>query len=120
VLTHQPADLLVFAAGLPKVVSEFPLALENAYLTVSQPTVLEIVGRQQGMQVTSGGLALLLPLLRILPTLPDPYLATYFEGRGDVSGAPSGSSLMRCTCIADGWLGSADATVWIRAVFGAT
>jgi hypothetical protein len=93
-LARAPADLLVFAAGQPLAVAEFPLALENAYLAVGQPTVLELFGRLQGKRVTRGGLALGLPLVRALPTCPDPYLASYAQDQRRSPGAVSGSNVM--------------------------
>jgi hypothetical protein len=93
-LAQAPADLLVFAAGGSLAVAEFPLALENAYLAVSQPTVLELFGRLQARRVTRGGLALVLPLARALPTCPDPYLATYAQDQRRIPGTVSGSNVI--------------------------
>ncbi|MBV9103699.1 MAG: hypothetical protein JO060_08910, partial [Candidatus Eremiobacteraeota bacterium] len=91
VLSAAPSTLIVFAAK-PAVAGEFPLALENAYLAVGQPTVLELVGRLQGKRVTSGGLGVVMPLARVLPTLPDPYLAVYVQRNAQVPGAVAATS----------------------------
>jgi hypothetical protein len=90
-LSKSPASLLVMAEQ-PPTTAEFPVALENAYLGVGQPTGFELAGRLQRGRVTSGGLELVLPLFRLLPTLHDPYLAQYGGGETGVPGAVSGTN----------------------------
>ena len=65
----------------------FPLALENAYIAKSGPTVLELGGRLQGRARHAEWCARPAHAARfVLPTLPDPYLARYI-GKGNAIGA---------------------------------
>ena len=94
-LTNSPPSLLIFATQAPTN-ALFPLALENAYLQVGQPTAFELFGRLQGNVVSHGTLALLMPLSQLVPTLPDPYLARYV-GKGGGQGATAAIAVVLWT-----------------------
>ncbi|MFI4931164.1 MAG: hypothetical protein ACHP83_13045, partial [Burkholderiales bacterium] len=91
--THSPATLLVFAAQAPTN-ALFPLVLDNAWLRVGQATVFELYGRLQGSRVIRGALSLAMPLVDLLPTLPDPYLARYIgqQREGGIAGIGAGGA----------------------------
>ncbi|HEX6973455.1 MAG TPA: hypothetical protein VF147_03590, partial [Vicinamibacterales bacterium] len=71
-------DLLDVNAGTPPATAHFPLALRNAFFTVTPPRSLALFGVLEGEgRIASGTLALTHDILRYLPTLPDPYAASY-------------------------------------------
>jgi len=53
------------------------VALRNAVFTVSAPRSLVLIGELDGNRITNGALALSHDIRRYLPTLPDPYVASY-------------------------------------------
>ncbi|HKM64350.1 MAG TPA: hypothetical protein VJY39_17855 [Acidisphaera sp.] len=55
----------------------FGVALENALIGVRAPTLFLITGPTTGTAFTRADVALLLPTLWLLPTLPDPYAANF-------------------------------------------
>ncbi|MFE5710653.1 hypothetical protein ACFQ7J_07510 [Streptomyces sp. NPDC056501] len=69
----------------PGAVADPPLAimLENALLKVRPPGQLDITGRLTEDQVTEGQLRLRCAGIRLLPTLPDPYVANEPPRRSD-------------------------------------
>src|SRR5262249_48094238 len=56
------------------------------------PTAIELFGSLQGNQVEHGALALTMPLVDIMPTLPDPYIARV---SGNVGGAADAVATVR-------------------------
>ncbi len=63
--------------------SRYSLALRNALFSVSRPRSLALVGVLEEGRLTSGRLALTHDIYRYLPTLPDPYVASYTGFMGD-------------------------------------
>jgi hypothetical protein len=53
------------------------IALRNALFTVGSPRSLALIGELEGGRLTKGVLALGHDIWRYLPTLPDPYVASY-------------------------------------------
>ena len=62
-----------------------PLALRNAFFELGNPDSVFVSGELTGdSSIERGSVALTFPILRYLPTLPDPYVANYtgFQDRG--------------------------------------
>jgi hypothetical protein len=81
---------LVFATQSADGLPSLSLALENALLRVQSPSILAAVGQIAGDQFLDCAVGLIFPLQWILPTLPDPYAASFDAslaqkeaGRGD-------------------------------------
>jgi hypothetical protein len=55
----------------------YAVALRNALFTTSAPRTLALFGSLEDDRITSGTLAMTHDIYRYLPTLPDPYVATY-------------------------------------------
>jgi hypothetical protein len=70
-------DLLDVQFGSPNAFMRYSLALRNAFFTVSPPRSLLLFGVLEQSRITSGLLALTHDIYRYLPTLPDPYVASY-------------------------------------------
>ncbi len=70
-------DLPDTSLGAPAGTAHFSLALRNAFFTVSPPRSLALFGVLERGRITRGTLALTHAILRYLPTLPDPYAASY-------------------------------------------
>ena len=70
-------DLLDLQISNPIAVQRYSLALRNALFTVTPPRSLVLFGVLEEGRITSGLLALTHDIYRYLPTLPDPYVASY-------------------------------------------
>ena len=71
------SDLLDAQLGNPTAARPYSLALRNALFTVTGPRSLVLFGVLENGRLTSGLLALTHDIHRYLPTLPDPYVASY-------------------------------------------
>ncbi|HZU28152.1 MAG TPA: hypothetical protein VFA04_21660, partial [Bryobacteraceae bacterium] len=77
-LHSTAADLLFVIAVRPDAPSPIvPLALTNALLGVDAPAVLILGGILSGLSLENAGAGLYFNLRWLLPTLPDPYAATF-------------------------------------------
>ena len=70
-------DLFDGQSGSPDAVRRYSLALRNALFTVTGPRSLALFGVLEEGRITRGLLALTHDIHRYLPTLPDPYVASY-------------------------------------------
>ena len=70
-------DLFDSHLGTPMVARPYSLALRNALFTVTGPRSLVLFGVLEKGRITKGLLALTHDIYRYLPTLPDPYVASY-------------------------------------------
>ena len=92
ILLHTQASTLAFvigtqtAQGLP----ELSLILENALLRTASPTVLTATGPISADQFGRCVVGLVFPLALILPTLPDPYAASFTASQ--LTGDPGGTT----------------------------
>ena len=94
------SDLLDAQLGNPTAARPYSLALRNALFTVTGPRSLVLFGVLENGRLTSGLLALTHDIYRYLPTLPDPYVASYTGlparvGGGRVRGRPAGAHRLR-------------------------
>ena len=69
------ADLLTDSG--PDVFRLYSIALRNAIFSVAGPRGLALFGRLDDGRITQGFLALTYDIYQYLPTLPDPYVASY-------------------------------------------
>ena len=79
-LVQFPQHIQAFVSGTnPGALAEgpFAIALENALLKVQPVSVLSANGPVVGNNMDSGALAITLPLNSGIPTLPDPYAASF-------------------------------------------
>ncbi|MDH6243826.1 hypothetical protein [Mycobacterium sp. OTB74] len=78
VLRSQASSFAVVAATQPMTaLPELSLTLENALLRVVSPSLLTASGILSGTQLSTGVLSEAFNIAWILPTLPDPYAATF-------------------------------------------
>ena len=70
-------DALEEEAASPAGPRRYAVALRNAVFTTSGPRSMALIGDLDDDRVTQGTLALTHDIYRYLPTLPDPYVATY-------------------------------------------
>jgi hypothetical protein len=75
------ADLLTDNG--PEVFRQYSIALRNAVFTVGGPRSLALFGDLTDGRITKGFLALTHDIYQYLPTLPDPYVASYTTYRRD-------------------------------------
>ena len=71
------SDLFDGQLGSPDPARRYSLALRNALFTVTGPRSLTLFGVLEQGRITRGLLALAHDIYRYLPTLPDPYVASY-------------------------------------------
>jgi hypothetical protein len=77
---HTAAETSVLAIAGRKDDGTGPgtaFALVNGYISARPPTVLVLKGNLAADQVTRGMLQLSCPIVRVLPTLPDPYIGNH-------------------------------------------
>ena len=117
ILLHTQASTLAFvigsqtAQGLP----ELSLILENALLRTASPTVLTATGPISADKFGRCVVGLVFPLALILPTLPDPYAASFTAAQftGDAGGTTAAvatvtswdgtnAPVMSCALLAEG------------------
>ncbi len=79
------------------VFARFSLALRNALFTVGAPRSIALFGILEEGRLTSGLLALTHDIYRFLPTLPDPYVASYTEHLRDSAVAGFGGAQQALT-----------------------
>ncbi len=79
VVLRSQASSLAIIAGTPSMTDlpELSLTLENALLRVGSPSALMASGTLTGTQLSTGVLSEAFNIAWILPTLPDPYAATF-------------------------------------------
>ena len=68
---------IVAASPTPATLGQFGLALENALIGVRAPKLFLIIGPTSGTKFTGANVGLLSDELWLLPTLPDPYAASF-------------------------------------------
>ena len=62
---------------------QYSIALRNAIFSVGGPRSLALFGELEDGRITKGFLALTYDIYQYLPTLPDPYVASYTTYRRD-------------------------------------
>lgn len=117
ILLHTQASTLAFVIGTQTAqdLPELSLILENALLRTALPTVLTATGPISADQFGRCTVGLVFPLALILPTLPDPYAASFTASQlaGDSGGTTAalaavtswnGTSapVMSCALLAEG------------------
>ncbi|MCU1321477.1 MAG: hypothetical protein JWM43_1126 [Acidobacteriaceae bacterium] len=76
-VTSTGTQVTIFAKQPQPSTKLQPLALENALLGVSPPSGLLLSGEVNGTSFTHVGVAMYFNMAWLLPTLPDPYAATF-------------------------------------------
>ena len=73
----QMRTTILGASPTPTTLDKYDLALENALIGVRAPKLFLIMGPTTGTAFSRADVGLLFDLLWLLPTLPDPYAATF-------------------------------------------
>ena len=99
VVQHTQASTLGFVSGTQTAqgLSGLSLVLENALLRTSAPTTLTVTGPLQADQFGSCTVNVVFPLQWTLPTLPDPYAATFSASLVASGGSGGGTALATVT-----------------------